>query len=271
MPAASIPAVPRLPDMLRRAVACVLTCLGICASASAQYVRDSLAREPVFRGTQLIAPVVLGSAGAAFHYLGHQGVEIPVREYIQGGLRKDSPFLDIGSYTQYVPVAAHLGLGLAGVPARHAFVDRCIEASISYVFCLGAGFLLKKAVAAERPGGGEFNSFPSGHAIKAFTGAELLRMDYGWAWGGGGYALAVFSGAERLWGDRHWLGDILAGAGLGILSAHVGEWLLQPFKSLFGIPDVRWDGLGGRQVQLSVMPGIDPVSGLSTAGLCMAF
>lgn len=271
MPAASIRAVLRLPDMLRRALACIFISFGVCSSASAQYVRDSTAREPVFRASQLIAPAVLGSAGAAVHFFGHRGVEIPARDYVQNTLRGDSPFLDIGSYTQYVPVAAHLGLGLAGVPARHAFVDRCIEASISYVFCLGAGFLLKKAVAAERPGGGEFNSFPSGHAIKAFTGAELLRMDYGWAWGGGGYALAAFTGAERLWGDRHWLGDVLAGAGLGILSAHVGEWLLQPFKSLFGIPDLQWDGFGGRKVQLAVHPGADPVSGLSTAGIYMTF
>ena len=257
--------------MLRRAVTCLVVCLGMCANASAQYARDTLAHAPAFRATQLIAPAVLSSAGLAVHFLGHESMEIPTRNYIQNDLRKDSQFLDIGAYTQYVPVAAHISLGLVGVPSRHAFVDRCIEASISYVFCLGSGYLIKKAFNSERPGGGEFDSFPSGHAIKAFTGAELLRMDYGWAWGGGGYALAAFTSAERLWGDCHWLGDILAGAGWGILSAHVGEWLLRPFKDLFNIPDIQWDGLGSRPVQVALAPGVDPVSGLSTAVVSVRF
>lgn len=256
--------------MSRRVLLCIAACLCFCTGAHAQYARDTLSVRP-FRATQLIAPAVLGAAGVAVHYLGHDAIEVPVRSYVQDNIRKGGAYIDAGTYLRWIPAPVHLGLGLAGVPSRHAFVDRVIEDAIAYGFCLGSGYLLKKAFHSERPGGGEFDSFPSGHALIAFTGAELIRMDYGWGWGGGAYALAAAIGAERIWDDRHWLGDVLAGAGLGILSAHVGEWLLEPFKSLFGIPDVEWDGLSGRRTSLAFHASSDPLSGTPLAGVSLSF
>lgn len=242
-----------------------------CGSLYAQHSRDTLALRSSFKASQLVAPAVLGVAGAGVHYLGHQAIEIPLRESLQGSPIAGNVLSTASSVAQYVPVAMHLGLGLAGVPSQHSFLDRSIEAATGYGFCLGVGFILKKLFRSERPGGGAFNSFPSGHAAKAFTGAELLRMDYGWGWGGGAYALAGLVCAERVVDDRHWLGDVIAGAGLGILSAHVGGWLLEPVKSLFGIPDLDWDGLSGRRVRLAFIPGADPLSGSPTAGLSVLF
>lgn len=256
--------------MLKRLLLFFTACLSVCTGARAQFARDTLAAS-TFKATQLIAPLTLGAAGTALHYLGHDAVEVPVRSFVQDIPGAGTPGFDVVSYARWAPVALHLSLGLTGVSSRKPVLDRAIQDVISYGFCLGSGYLLKKALHGERPGGGEFDSFPSGHSIIAFTGAELVRMDYGWGWGSGAYVLATAIGAERLWSDHHWLGDVIAGAGLGILSAHVGEWLLGPFKSIFGIPDVSWDGLSGKRSDLAFHASADPLSGAPMASVVLSF
>ncbi|MBR5905384.1 MAG: phosphatase PAP2 family protein [Bacteroidales bacterium] len=196
-------------------------------------------------------------------------VDTEVRNFVQEDLRKEAPFYDLGAYTRLVPSTMHMGLGFVGVPTRHALLDRTIEETIAHVFGLSTGFLLKYTVTRNRPDGSDNQSFPSGHTLFAFTGAELTRMDYGWGWGGGAYAVAVFTGAERLWGDKHWVTDVLAGAGIGILAAHVGGWLLEPVKNLFGIPTIEWDGF--RKTQVAFAPCIDPFSGSYSATFSLTF
>lgn len=63
----------------------------------------------------------------------------------------------------------------------------------------------------------------------AFTGAELLRREYGkeYPWVAvAGYAVAVLVGAMRVYNNRHWVGDVLAGAGIGIASVTLVYWAL---------------------------------------------
>jgi membrane-associated phospholipid phosphatase len=49
-----------------------------------------------------------------------------------------------------------------------------------------------------------------------------------------GYAVAAGTGFFRMYNNRHWFTDILAGAGIGILSAKASYWLF-PYisKKLF--------------------------------------
>ena len=37
----------------------------------------------------------------------------------------------------------------------------------------------------------------------------------------------------RLYNNRHWLNDVLAGAGVGIISAQIGNWLLPLNRKIF--------------------------------------
>lgn len=66
-------------------------------------------------------------------------------------------------------------------------------------------------------------------------GAELVRREYGTGYGIAAYSVAAGIGVLRIWNDRHWLGDVLAGAGIGILSAEIGWWLLPCGRRLFGV------------------------------------
>ena len=120
-------------------------------------------------------------------------------------------------------------LNLCGLKGKHSFNRLLLLEGGSYL--LGAGWLnaFKYALAVERPDGSRLNSFPSGHTFTAFTGAEILRREYGeeYPWiAVAGYAVAVTVAAMRIYNNRHWAGDVLAGAGLGILSVSLVYWTL---------------------------------------------
>lgn len=95
---------------------------------------------------------------------------------------------------------------------------------------------LKYTTRIERPDGSSRNSFPSGHTATAFLGAEILRREY-WKvspWIGiAGYAVAAGTGFFRMYNNRHWLTDVVAGAGFGILSAQAAYWLYPAIAKTF--------------------------------------
>ena len=88
-------------------------------------------------------------------------------------------------------------------------------------------------VKERRPSGEDNHSFPSGHATTAFQGAELVRMEYGGWYGVAAYVMATGVAVERVVYDKHWIHDVVMGAGIGILSARVSLWLLPWEKRLF--------------------------------------
>ena len=68
----------------------------------------------------------------------------------------------------------------------------------------------------------------------------------------------------RVWRNWHWLSDVLAGAGVGILSAYAGSWLVQPVKDLLGIrSDARSD--------IALIPSWDPFSRTACLRFGLAF
>lgn len=251
---------------MRRILLAAAFFLAFTYGSRAQFARDTLSLRSDFKASQLIAPALLLGSGVAINRLAHESIDLRLRDYVQDDLRRGGElrFYDIGSYLQYVPTAAHLGLGLTGIKSRHSFFDRLIESAIANVVCFGTTRTLKYVFKEKRPDSDVYTSFPSGHTAVAFTGAELMRMDYGNAWGAGAYAVALFCGAERVWGDRHWFSDVLAGMGAGILSAKAGGWLLKPVKRLFGVPDYFWDGF-------AFVPYVDPLSGTFSASLALQF
>ena len=128
-------------------------------------------------------------------------------------------------WTQYAPAAAYAALGIIpGIEHESSLVKRGCTFIGGFGF-LAATTLLTKEIAGEmRPDGSGFDSFPSGHSGKAFLGAELVRMEFGNGWGAAAYSVAGVTAFMRIWNDKHWLSDVVAGAALGILSAHVGDW-----------------------------------------------
>ncbi len=151
---------------------------------------------------------------------------VDLRDKVVSG---NNPHLHFDDYVQFIPVSAPLVLNLCGVKGKHTFGQLMMLEGGSYL--LGGGWLnaFKYWLAVERPDGSRLNSFPSGHTFTAFTGAEILRREYGeeYPWiAVAGYAVAVTVAAMRIYNNRHWLGDVCAGAGLGILSVTLTYWAL---------------------------------------------
>lgn len=87
---------------------------------------------------------------------------------------------------------------------------------------------LKKGVGRRRPNDSSWNSFPSGHTGAAFSGAAFLQSRYGSAWGIPAYAAATFVGYSRMHGNRHFAGDVIAGAGIAFLT---NQYFVSPHRA----------------------------------------
>ena len=137
----------------------------------------------------------------------------------------------IDDYLWLVPTAALYGLNAVGVEGKHNFRDRTLIVIISNGIMEVGSQITKKSVRELRPDGGDYESFPSGHTASAFTAAEYLYQEYKdvspWI-GYGGYAVAASVGVLRLYNNHHYLGDVVAGAGLGILSTKIA-YTVYPF------------------------------------------
>ena len=146
------------------------------------------------------------------------------------------------NYIQYAPVMAIYGLDLAGVKAKHSFRDRTFVAITSHLIMGGSVQAIKMATGVERPDGSNRHSFPSGHTATAFTGAHLLFKEYREtsAWiGVAGYATAATVGTMRILNRKHWVSDVVAGAGVGILSVEIGYRLLPVFHRIIGVGETN--------------------------------
>jgi membrane-associated phospholipid phosphatase len=87
--------------------------------------------------------------------------------------------------------------------------------ALSCVLSQSTSELLKRAVPEKRPDyvdGNPKNSFPSGHAAGAFTGAFFIHRRYGFQEAIIPYGLAVATAWSRVHAKRHHVHDVIAGA-----------------------------------------------------------
>jgi membrane-associated phospholipid phosphatase len=134
---------------------------------------------------------------------------------------------------QWAPAASTFALGFAGVKGAHKFIDRALIFGMAELIQSSVVASIKKVSKETRPNGQSDQSFPSGHTSNAFTGAELMRLEYKdvspW-YGVYGYVLAATTGFLRMYNNKHWLSDVLAGAGTGILSTDLSCFLYPKIK-----------------------------------------
>lgn len=134
----------------------------------------------------------------------------------------------IDDISQYAPFLSVYCINALGIKGKHNFKDRTIILGTSYLIMGSTTYALKKITKVERPDGSSKTSFPSGHTATAFMGAEFLYQEYKdvsiW-YGITGYLVAAGTGFFRMYNDRHWLTDVVTGAGIGILSTKIAYWI----------------------------------------------
>lgn len=142
--------------------------------------------------------------------------------------------ITIDDFSQYAPAASVYALNVMGIEGKNNLKDRSIILATSYLIMSTTVFSLKHITKVERPDGTSNNSFPSGHTANAFAGAEFLWQEYKdksiW-YGISGYIVATGTGLFRMYNNRHWLTDVAAGAGIGILSTKAAYWLFPYVKN----------------------------------------
>lgn len=175
--------------------------------------------------------------------------------------------INVDDYSQYVPFAAGLGLGLVGVESKHCFTDRLLVSATSAVAMGVMVRGLKMVVDEERPDGSNFDSFPSGHTATAFVGAEIVRTEYGLGYGIAAYTIAAGTGFLRVYNGRHHVVDVLAGAGIGVLGARIGYWLLEPEKKLISKMFKKKDS----DLSMSMLPFVSSLDGSAGVAFALAF
>src|SRR5450631_657400 len=141
------------------------------------------------------------------------------------------------NYLMFAPALAVYGLNAAGIHGKHDFKDRTMLLLMSNLFANATVFSLKGSMHQLRPDGSAYTSFPSGHTAEAFANAEFMRLEYKdvspW-YGVAGYAMATTTGLLRLYNNKHWVSDVVAGAGIGIASTRLAYWLYPIMQHAFG-------------------------------------
>ena len=153
---------------------------------------------------------------------------------------------EIDNYTQYVPLALTIGLKIAGVESRSDWPRFWASSAASAAIMAGLVNGIKYTASEMRPDGSTRNSWPSGHTATAFLAATILHKEYGltrspW-YSVGAYTLATATGVMRVLNNRHWISDVLSGAGIGILSVELG----------YGLMDLLFKNRGLQRGDLSV-------------------
>lgn len=152
----------------------------------------------------------------------------------------------IDDYSQLAPLVLTTGLNLAGVEGRSSFGRYVACAGLSYALMAGIVNPIKYGAKEMRPDGSTRNSFPSGHTATAFVSATILHKEYGMTrspwYSIAGYGVATATGVMRVLNNRHWVSDVLSGAGIGIFSTELA----------YGIGDIIFKNHGLKREPLSM-------------------
>lgn len=134
----------------------------------------------------------------------------------------------LDDYMQFGPAVVMLGMKAFKVKGRSSWNRMLTSDAFSAILMSGIVYAVKQTTNVTRPDGSNNRSFPSGHTATAFMTATMLTKEYGYIspWiGFGAYSMASATGLMRMANNKHWLSDVMTGAGIGILSTELGYYL----------------------------------------------
>ncbi len=203
------------------------------ATASFKKIQPLPPPKKYLSAKSLIVPVVLIDYG--FATLKSEGLQELNKNIAEEVTEDVSGFRTrTDDYLKYAPVAAVYLLNAAGIKGRHKIIDRTIILGMSSILADQVVTYLKHCTHQLRPDGSTYNSFPSGHTTTAFVGAEMMNQEFGWRspwYSVAGYTIATATGVLRVMNNRHWLSDVITGAGIGILTTKFSYWLYSKWEN----------------------------------------
>ncbi len=174
-----------------------------------------------------IAPTLLITGGTVLHF--STDAKHNFQNWVQNNFAYSGHVED---YLQYAPLATVYSLNFLGITGKNNFGNRTALALKSFLLNDFIVSNLKRISGTRRPNGG-MHSFPSGHTSFAFAMAQFMHHEFGdesvW-YSVGAYSCAATVGILRVTHNAHWISDVVAGAGIGMLSTelvyltHLYKW-----------------------------------------------
>jgi hypothetical protein len=167
----------------------------------------------------------------------------------------------VDNFLQYVPSLMVFGLKAGGMDSKNDWKSLGLNYILSGAVMIAVTKGLNLSIKAERPGTPGENGFPSGHTALAFMGAHIVAKEYGreqpWM-NFCAYTIAGATGLMRILNNKHYIQDVIFGAGTGILSAEAGYYLSDLFRknNKLGIDADRLN-LSYPNFQVSIFTGVN--------------
>lgn len=138
----------------------------------------------------------------------------------------------IEDFIQYVPMVELYSANIFLREHQSTVWDESKLLLISQILNVAIVQSLKRITKEERPNKTNYHSFPSGHTSQAFVGATVLYHEYKESQpilAYSGYLFATATGILRVTNNKHWIPDVLAGAGIGMLVTNL-VYYFKPLK-----------------------------------------
>jgi len=186
---------------------------------------DSSTTSTRFSYNQLYAPAALLLTGFIADGHSRESIKNEVAEERNEHIPRFKTRLD--DYLQFSPLAVAYGLDAMGIKSKTDLINRSVILLKGEILAIGTATLLKKVTHTMRPDGSSYTSFPSGHTTQAFAAATFLSEEYKdrYKWMPyASYTVASSVGLLRVANNRHYISDVLVGAGIGFVSMKVAYW-----------------------------------------------
>ena len=175
-----------------------------------------------------IIPVAFITTGL---FLNGSDFEKNIKNNVTNSLGEDFQ-LPVDNYIQYAPIAELYIADIIGVKSKNHWFDQTKYLLISNLITATITHTIKRTSLKTRPNGGDY-SFPSGHTSFSFTNATVLYNEFKDSspyLAYSGYLFSSATGTLRIINNKHWLSDVLVGAGIGILSSQL-VYYFEPLKN----------------------------------------
>lgn len=163
-----------------------------------------------------------------------------IKEIFQREIRK--PFNNFNTnfddYSPFIPVIQLYSFDLFKFKSKNSDWKQTKNLVVSQLISSFIILGMKNIISSERPDFSNYKSFPSGHTGVAFVSSQVLYNEFietNKAIAYSGFVSSILTGGLRIINNKHWVPDVLMGAGIGILTSNLvdhydlfGKW--KPFN-----------------------------------------
>ena len=136
-------------------------------------------------------------------------------------------------WIQYAPIGMLYTADLFGIKAKNTVWNQTKYLAISEVITSAIVLTMKYTLKIQRPNNGPYTAYPSGHTSQAFVASQVFYNEFRDThklFALSGFLFSGATGTLRILNNRHWLPDVLMGAGIAMLVTNT-VYYFEPLKN----------------------------------------